>query len=331
MGIKKSRGSRFHAVTSSFRIAESGIKTAKSAIRKDQEEREEDNVSFPDPSPFLNRKEKKDWDRLSASKKQNYVRRAIRKAEKQDDRNGNLSPGPVGKKTAEEWKKKEKDRKVLLGQRKQKEKSRQEEKERAEKKRTPFVGVPETLKAKETSGKNLSVSSDSTAMPLPAKVAVLAAKKTAEQFKEQNHRKNRVIEGRRMQIQSELYQKMEENRGMGTPGQAAAFATAALSSAMLVIVTAAVQLITTFFVMVLAVLLPVIVVAIVVSVVAALIAGVIAALSTTYASGSGEDIVAVAIQEIGYQEGAGNVTKYGAFTGADGLAWCHSFVSWCAN
>ena len=86
-------------------MAESGIKTAKSAIRKDQEEREEDNLSFPDPSLFLTRKEKKAWDRLSASKKQNYVRRAIRKAEKQDVRKGNLSPGPVGKKAAEEWKK----------------------------------------------------------------------------------------------------------------------------------------------------------------------------------------------------------------------------------
>ena len=331
MGIKKSRGSRFRAVTSSFRMAESGIKTAKSAIRKDQEEREEDNLSFPDPSLFLTRKEKKAWDRLSASKKQNYVRRAIRKAEKQDVRKGNLSPGPVGKKTAEEWKKKEKDRKDLLVQRKQKEKSRQEEKERGERKGTSFGGTPETLKAKETSGKNRSASPDSTAMPLPAEVAVLAAKKTAEQFKEQNRRKNRVIEGRRMQLQSELYQKMEENRGMGTPGQTAAFATAALSSAMLVIATAAIQIITTFFIMILAVLFPVIVIAIVVSVVAAFIAGVIAALSTTYASGSGEDIVAVAIQEIGYQEEAGNVTKYGAFTGADGLAWCHSFVSWCAN
>ena len=53
--------------------------------------------------------------------------------------------------------------------------------------------------------------------------------------------------------------------------------------------------------------------------------------NTDYASGSGASIVAVAVQEIGYHEGAGNHTKYGVYTGTDGMSWCHAFVSWCAN
>ncbi|MEL4106547.1 peptidoglycan-binding domain-containing protein [Oscillospiraceae bacterium WX1] len=58
-------------------------------------------------------------------------------------------------------------------------------------------------------------------------------------------------------------------------------------------------------------------------------------------------LVAMAISQVGYTEkddmtyeddntygkssnsGKGNYTKYGAYTGADGAAWCASFVSWC--
>lgn len=44
-----------------------------------------------------------------------------------------------------------------------------------------------------------------------------------------------------------------------------------------------------------------------------------------------KDIVDVAISQIGYREGGGNRTKYGAWYGMNGAPWCHMFVSWCAN
>lgn len=44
-----------------------------------------------------------------------------------------------------------------------------------------------------------------------------------------------------------------------------------------------------------------------------------------------KDIVDVAIGEIGYREQGNNRTKYGEYIGANGAAWCHSFVSWCAH
>ncbi|MCI8409095.1 MAG: CHAP domain-containing protein [Lachnospiraceae bacterium] len=44
-----------------------------------------------------------------------------------------------------------------------------------------------------------------------------------------------------------------------------------------------------------------------------------------------KDIVDVAIGEIGYKEQGDNRTKYGAWYGMNGAAWCHMFVSWCAN
>ncbi|MCD8355859.1 MAG: CHAP domain-containing protein [Clostridia bacterium] len=48
-------------------------------------------------------------------------------------------------------------------------------------------------------------------------------------------------------------------------------------------------------------------------------------------SSSSKDIVDVAIAEIGYKESGNNRTKYGEYTGTNGLAWCHAFVAWCAN
>lgn len=44
-----------------------------------------------------------------------------------------------------------------------------------------------------------------------------------------------------------------------------------------------------------------------------------------------KDIVDIAIGEIGYREQGQNRTKYGAWFGMNGAAWCHMFVSWCAN
>lgn len=44
-----------------------------------------------------------------------------------------------------------------------------------------------------------------------------------------------------------------------------------------------------------------------------------------------KDIVDVAINEIGYKEQGNNSTKYGKWFGMNGAAWCHMFVSWCAN
>lgn len=44
-----------------------------------------------------------------------------------------------------------------------------------------------------------------------------------------------------------------------------------------------------------------------------------------------KDIIDVALGEVGYAEQGNNRTKYGAWYGMNGAAWCHMFVSWCAN
>ena len=44
-----------------------------------------------------------------------------------------------------------------------------------------------------------------------------------------------------------------------------------------------------------------------------------------------ERTLRTALGEVGYQEGAGNRNKYGAWYGMDRQAWCAMFVTWCAE
>ena len=47
-------------------------------------------------------------------------------------------------------------------------------------------------------------------------------------------------------------------------------------------------------------------------------------------TGIKKKLLQVAAGEVGYRESGENRTKYGAWYGADGQAWCMMFVSWCA-
>jgi hypothetical protein len=51
----------------------------------------------------------------------------------------------------------------------------------------------------------------------------------------------------------------------------------------------------------------------------------------TYPQGTAAAVIAVALAEVGTIEQGDNLTKYGEYTGANGLPWCGSFVNWCAN
>lgn len=44
-----------------------------------------------------------------------------------------------------------------------------------------------------------------------------------------------------------------------------------------------------------------------------------------------DDIIGVALTQVGYTEGANNYTKYGEWYGMPNAPWCGIFVSWCAN
>ena len=52
---------------------------------------------------------------------------------------------------------------------------------------------------------------------------------------------------------------------------------------------------------------------------------------SSFPNNTAQRLIEVALAEVGYIEQGENLTKYGKFTGADGLPWCGSFVMWCAN
>lgn len=43
------------------------------------------------------------------------------------------------------------------------------------------------------------------------------------------------------------------------------------------------------------------------------------------------DIIGVALTQVGYREGSNNYTKYGVWYGQPNSPWCCMFISWCAN
>ena len=50
-----------------------------------------------------------------------------------------------------------------------------------------------------------------------------------------------------------------------------------------------------------------------------------------YPDSTAQRLCEIALAEVGYIETPDNITKYGEFTKANGLAWCGSFVNWCAH
>jgi hypothetical protein len=44
-----------------------------------------------------------------------------------------------------------------------------------------------------------------------------------------------------------------------------------------------------------------------------------------------EELINIALKEVGYKEGKNNATKYGHWYGLDNNPWCAMFVSWCSN
>ena len=54
-------------------------------------------------------------------------------------------------------------------------------------------------------------------------------------------------------------------------------------------------------------------------------------LPPTAGNGNAQSLIDIAASQLGVSQGAGQRTKYGQFTGTDGMAWCAAFVSWCMN
>lgn len=356
MAVKKAKDASFKRMDSAYASSKSAIKKIKNADplnAKEEQEQEEGNASV-DPANYLSKKEKKEWKRLSYTAKQRYIRQAERQLKRQKKRNG------IARTEQSSVQEKEQQAaEIFLKERKYKSNTWKEPLDKKEigshdgngeiasksgdsraairsqstvagGEKTADIASSASAETTKAAGSAAAKTADIAAASTGAGLAALVAKKTAENFKEMLQQKNKAIESQRIKTQTKLSQLIEENKtGAGSPSVAA---VAMLASVVVTVMYFAVQIAVTIFFVLLILLIPIIVIVSFLGIIITLLSGFAAAVDNTdYASGSGASIVAVAVQEIGYHEGAGNHTKYGVYTGTDGMSWCHAFVSWCAN
>ena len=338
MAVKKAKEASFKKMDSAFATSQSAIQKVKNTDPlngNEEQEQGNENVSI-DPAHYLSKKEKKEWKRLSYTAKQRYIRQAERQLKRQKKRNGiaKTEPSSVQEKEKQAAKIFSKERKYQSSTWKEpvdkKEigshggngeiASKSRDSRAAIRSQSTVAGgekavdiassaSAETAKA---AGNATAKTVDTAAASTGAGLAALVAKKTAENFKEMLQQKNTAIESQRIKTQTKLSQLIEENK-TGSPGVAAA---AMLASVVVTVMYFAAQIAVTIFFVLLILLIPIIVIVSFLGIIITLLSGFAAAVDNTdYASGSGASIVAVAVQEIGYHEGAGNHTKYGVYTG----------------
>lgn len=357
MAVKKAKDASFKRMDSAYASSKSAIKKIKNADplnAKEEQEQEEGNASV-DPANYLSKKEKKEWKRLSYIAKQRYIRQAERQLKRQKKRNGIARTEPSSVQEKEQQ-----AAEIFLKERKYKSNTWKEPVDKKEigshdgngeiasksgdsraairsqstvagGEKTADIASSASAETTKAAGSAAVKTADTASASTGAGLAVMVAKRTAENFRQMMQQKNTAIESQRIKTQTRLSQVIEDNKNLGT-GNLGTVAAAMLASVVATVMYFAVQIAVTIFFVLLILLIPIIVIVSFLGIIITLLSGFAAAVDNTdYASGSGASIVAVAVQEIGYHEGAGNHTKYAVYTGTDGLSWCHAFVSWCAN
>lgn len=357
MAVKKAKDASFKRMDSAYASSKSAIKKIKNADplnAKEEQEQEEGNASV-DPANYLSKKEKKEWKRLSYIAKQRYIRQAERQLKRQKKKNGIARTEPSSVQEKEQQ-----AAEIFLKERKYKSNTWKEPVDKKEigshdgngeiasksgdsraairsqstvagGEKTADIASSASAETTKAAGSAAAKTADTASASTGAGLAVMVAKRTAENFRQMMQQKNTAIESQRIKTQTRLSQVIEDNKNLGT-GNLGTVAAAMLASVVATVMYFAVQIAVTIFFVLLILLIPIIVIVSFLGIIITLLSGFAAAVDNTdYASGSGASIVAVAVQEIGYHEGAGNHTKYAVYTGTDGLSWCHAFVSWCAN
>ena len=372
MGIKKSKESTFHVISSGFRASRNGIRRAGKYVDA-AGEIDEDQDQRADPIQFLPRKLQKKWMKLPEAKKQFYKEQARRTIQRKTRKKGvafsQEQPGIASPETVQEaaklfikeeaygthvWRR-PKDKKIIgidgIPGQAAKKKARVAALTTATKKADDKNPEEEIAAKTEQGGQaafrqfGLSVietpirmsgmvgkkAATTASVPLQAGMAATVAKKAAGMFAERVKMQNSALENQRIRLQSKIDHVKESHQQMRTPSDAVAYVTAVAATGLLAVALMAFQLFAAIFSAFLVILLPVLVIALIISTIVSVLTSIFGAVDPIYAFSTGESIVVVAMGEIGYHEETGNETKYGEYTGTNGMSWCHAFVSWCAN
>lgn len=281
-----------------------------------------------DPAEFLSGKELKDWERLSRAAKQFYISRAEREACQMNVPKG-IARQQAGEGAAAQFiqdvdrQRRKNCYRQNTGIRRPGRIACSRTKSQAAHAGGQTAGEAAKKAAADTAGTAASVTG--------AGLIIRVSQKTAEKFRQSRDQKIKAIKQERIKQQSELLKGKGQEEGGSPCGTFAALASASASAAVMA-ASLAMQAVAAVVMSVLALLTPLIAIVSVIGAVVALFAVLFSAAAQPPSCGfGGGDIVEVALAEVGTHEQGNNVTKYGQWIGANGQAWCHSFVSWCAN
>ena len=324
-----------------------------------------------DPASFMTRKQKKAWRRLSPAKRRQYIRQAEKEAGRSPEGKGialrsESSGGLPGRRTVDPetaGRLAGVSLEVTADEKKEKDKRLQRQLEEGKQKiagpgsdgrvsagpigpghkqaagifpggddsplssgvgplpeRSGNTGMPAG------SGKAVFSAEEGTATATTggAAAAAIAAKKAADRFKKDLS----------VRLAGEQMAREKKARDADSPlssvGNAGAVSAGAMVGAVLHVAAQFVSgIVTTLSVLVV----PIAILATLIGFTIALFTGIGGAVEDqeAYYMGGGQDLVDVAVREIGYRENPDGSNKYGTWCGIGNASWCHAFISWCAN
>jgi hypothetical protein len=373
MKINESKDKELQLINGSLQVAGKSVKFAKQNLKTlnmgndidDEEEEDEPGNLNIDPSCFMTRQEAAQWNRLSDSQKNKFVKDGIREAER------SFRAKSKGKTTSILFQEYLQDKELetdmaAVSHLPQSHKSNRADRYPGKKADTgreknvqqnilssqiPAQGITTQGDASkfvesggqaaskiigtETTGAIAAQASEAAATG-GVNLALEAGKRAASAFKESIEAHAVVADKAIYSAQQKMQAVKAQNKEMGTLPSAVTYIGAAVAAAFLsvaaVIVQAAVALVTSLLAVLVTVAVTVVVAVVIVGVLASIIAAIVSSLDKN-GTGGAEQIVSVALAEEGVTDG----TKYwtytmgSAFSDGNTTPWCACFVSWCAN
>lgn len=345
MGIRVTRDSEFQVASSAFRTAQSSFQRVSSNLNAlNYTDQEEEGSGWIDPGRFLSGRELKKWESLPEQKRRRYIEAAAREVGRMHLPSG-AAVREIGSRAAKEFQKDRQGKRRMFASRRRRQSIQMQERTGAGE---PHIQDRQGSKAamnaaesriaqggKRAASEGAGRTADAAVSSTGVGVAVVVAKRTAEKFKAAERQKKAAVEQRRVQLQNrldEVRQSQDTNSLTGKMVAATAVAGTVLASAGAFFANILISMVMA----VVSVLIPIVAITAFIGLVTTVVAVVVAvvapaATDTETYTGTGTDIVEVALEEIGTKESGNNITKYGEWIGMNGQPWCHSFVSWCGN
>lgn len=218
MQINKASESVFRKTKSAYHVSRQAASFVSDSLNTDTQAKEDDSREI-DPAVYMTKKEQRAWNRLSAVRKEKYIRMGIEAAKRRSPQKG-ISKRRIGENAAEEFLADlsiQKRYKKFLNQRKRK---KVRERMTVETFSASGTGIAKES-VKKTASAGTAFASGG------AGIAVTASKRTAEKFRQHLKEKEAVLRQSNAKMQTRIDSAREKSMEEGTVSSMAAYMTAA--------------------------------------------------------------------------------------------------------